>query len=138
MSSTPSPLNVLVAGYGLVGKAVLDALTDPEYSSPARPTHVKPFVLVKPASLAHPSKLAVISQYTAKGVTVIEGDIEQGAQLGAALKANSIHTVVSVVGFQQSHIQWSLLEAAKAGGVKHFIPSDFGGDHDAAVIRSTT
>ena len=131
MSAIPSPLNVLVAGYGMVGKAVLDALTDPEYSSPARPVQVKAFVLVKPSSLADPTKRAVIDSYTAKGVTVVEGDIEQGAQLGQTLKTHSIHTVVSVVGFQQSQVQWALLEAAKAGGVKHFIPSDFGLDYEA-------
>ena len=66
-------------------------------------------------------------------MTVVEGDIEQGAQLSKALKAHSIHTVVSVVGFQQSHLQYALIDAAKTAGVQHFIPSDFGMDYD--VVR---
>ena len=133
MSTLTAPLHVLVCGYGLVGKGVLDALIDPQYSGPDAPVRVKPFVLVKPASLADPAKRALTDKYTAQGVTVVEGDIEQGAQLSKALKAHSIHTVVSVVSIQQSHLQYALIDAAKAAGVQHFIPSDFGMDYD--VVR---
>ena len=65
MSAPPSPLHVLVCGYGLVGKGVLDALTDPQCSGADEPVRVKPFVLVKPASLADPAKRALTDKYTA-------------------------------------------------------------------------
>ena len=132
MSALPSPLNVLVTGYGRVGKHVLAALTDPEFASPARTPQVKAFVLVRPASLNDPSKRAVVDQFAARGVTVVEGDLSQGAAaLTPLLQSHGIHTVVSVVGGgPQVDYQFQLLEAAKAAGVRHFIPSDFGSDYD--------
>ena len=130
MSALPSPLNVLVAGYGLVGKSILDALTDPEFSSPTQPVQVKTFMLVKPTSLADPTKRAAIDQFVARGVTVVEGDSEQGGQLTATLKSHNIHTVVSAIGWMQYAVQYALIESCKAAGVQHFIPSDFGLDYD--------
>ena len=130
MSATPSPLHVLVTGYGRVGKHLLDALTDPEYCSSARSPQVKTFLLVRPASLADSSKRAVIDQHTAKGVTVIEGDLSHGAAaLTPLLQSHGIKTVVSVVSGNYD-TQLALIEAAKAAGVTHFIPSDFGTDYD--------
>jgi len=37
MSALSSPLNVLVTGYGMIGKAVLDALVDPQYTTSSLP-----------------------------------------------------------------------------------------------------
>ena len=138
MSAVRSPLHVLVTGYGRVGDHILTALTDPEYSSPARTPQVKTFLLVRPASLAEPSKRAAIDQYAAKGVTVVEGDLAQGAAaITQLLQRHAIHTVVSVVGRSpQLEYQYGLIEAAKAAGVQHFIPSDFGTDYDAVPQSS--
>ena len=138
MSALPSPLNVLVTGYGRVGQHILDALTKPEYASSGSTPQVKTFLLARPASLADPSKRVSIDQYAAKGVTIVEGDLAQGAAaLTLLLRHHSIHTVVSVVGGgPQVDLQLGLLEAAKAAGVLSFIPSDFGSDYDSITSHS--
>ena len=99
MSALPSHLHVLVTGYGPVGAPLLDALCDSEYSNPSRTPRVKTFLLVRPASLADSNKRAVIDQYVAKGVTIVEGDLADGAAaITPLLQSHAIHTVVSVVG----------------------------------------
>ena len=132
MSAAPVSLNVLVTGAGLVGKAVLDGLLDPELK---RSTVVL-FLLVRPASLVDPSKRETIHQYAARGVVLVEGDVEDIAGMTRLLQAHAIHTVVCVVGFSQGSLHYPLIEACKAAGVRHFLPSDYTIDSDAVPAGS--
>ena len=122
------PLNVLVTGYGNLGSVLLRTLTSSEFKS-----KIRTFLLVRPSSLADPSKRVTIDSHVSRGVTLLEGDLEVTPvpQLTATLVSAGIHAVVSVVGFQQLPAQFALIEAAKAAGVSHFIPSEFGGDVNA-------
>jgi len=126
-----SRINVLVTGYGNIGTPILKALTSSEFSE-----RIRTFVLIRPASLSDPRKKAAIDQVRAlNGVTVLEGDLEAGVPaLTAVLKAAAIHTVVGVVGGLQIAQQLPLVKAAKAAGVRHFIPSEFGVDSEATPI----
>ena len=138
MSASPTPLNVLITGAGLVGKAVLDALLDPDFNTTtADTTPVKPFLLVRPASLADVNKRASIDQYAAKGAAVVEGDVQDVAGMTHLLQHHAIHTVVCVVGFTQGALHYPLIEACKAAGtVRHFLPSDYTIDIDAVSADS--
>ena len=129
--SSAARINVLVTGYGNIGTPILRALTTSEYSD-----RIAAFVLVRPASLSDPSKKAALDEVRAlKGVTLVEGDLEAGVPaLTALLKRAAIHTVVAVVGGLQVPLQLPLVEAAKAAGVRHFIPSEFGVDTEATPI----
>ena len=125
-------INVLVTGYGNIGTHILRALTTSEFSS-----RISTFVLIRPASLADPSKKAAIDTVRSLGVAIVEGDLKAGVPaLTALLKAANIHTVVSVVGGEPDQIaqQLPLVEAAKAAGVRHFIPSEFAVDTEATPL----
>lgn len=124
MSTDSARVNVLVTGYGNIGLPILKALTSSEFSD-----RIAAFVLIRPASLADPAKQPAIAEVRALGVTVLEGDLEAGVPaLTALLTGAAIATVVSVVGGLQIGHQLPLVEAAKAAGVTHFIPSEFGVD----------
>lgn len=129
--STASRINVLVTGYGNIGTPILRAMTNPHFSS-----RISPFVLIRPASLTDPSKKQAIDQVRAmNGVTIVEGDLESDvATLTALLQKAAIRTVVSVVSGYQIERQLPLVEAAKAAGVRHFIPSEFGVDTEATPV----
>ena len=131
MFSAAARINVLVTGYGNVGTPILRALTASEFSD-----RIAAFVLIRPASLSDPSKQKAIDEVRAlQGVTIVEGDLAAGVPaLTALLKKAAIHTVVAVVGGLQVPQQLPLVEAAKAAGVRHFIPSEFGVDSDATPI----
>ena len=135
MSTVPNPLHVLITGAGLVGKSVLDALLDANATA-TRTVTVKLFLLARPTALADTTKRGSIDQYAAKGVVVLEGDVEDVAGMTRLLRANAIHTVVCVVGFTQGALHYPLLEACKAAGVRHFLPSDYTMDVDAVPADS--
>ena len=123
-------INVLVTGYGNVGTPILKALTTSEFKD-----RIAAFVLIRPASLTDPTKQTAIEQVRALGVAIVEGDLESGVPaLTTLLKAANIHTVVCVVGGNQILQQLPLVEAAKAAGVRHFIPSEFAFDTDAVPL----
>ena len=124
--------NVLVVGFGVVGKAVLDGLLAPVHAD-----RISAYALVRPASLLDATKRAVVDGYKAKGVRVLEGDLSgEPATLAQTLSAAHINTVISTVGFGQYLLQLRLLEAAKTAGVKHFIPSEFA--FDIPLVGSNT
>ena len=118
---------MLVIGYGLLGAHVLNALTSPPLSSQVR-THL----LVKPASLAYPSKRTKVESFVAKCVTIIEGDVANGsADLAPLLTSHSIHTVVNVaMTWPITDVDTPVLEACKTAGVRRLIPSDYGMSSD--------
>ena len=129
-SSWPFVPNVLVSGYGTIGTPILETLTSPQFQA-----RVKAFLLVRPASLADPSKTPTLDRLRTRGVTMVEGDLEAGVPaLTALLRANHINTVISVVGTTQLASQPPLIEAAKEAGVRHFIPSEFGIDTARAPL----
>lgn len=136
MSALPAQLNVLVTGAGLVGKAILDALVDPTFNTNLPSAKVTPFLLVRPASLADTTKRAAVDQYAAKGVVIVEGDVEDVAGMTRVLQVNAIHTVVCVVGYPHGALHYPLIEACKAAGVRHFLPSDYTIDIDAVPASS--
>ena len=119
----------------MVGRAVLDALLDPAFKS-AGTVPVKLFLLVRPSALADKDKRASTDHYSSKGVLIVEGDVTDVATTTSLLRTNSIHTVVSVIGYGQGALHYPLLEACKAAGVRHFLPSDYSIDIDAAPVGS--
>ena len=123
MAATASRLHALVIGYGLLGGNVLRALTSPPFASQVH-THV----LVKPASMANPTKRAKLDSFAASGVTLVEGDVADGpAALATLLVVHSIRTVVNVaMTWPPTDVDTPVLVACKAAGVRHFIPSDYG------------
>lgn len=115
-------LNVLVVGYGATGEAVLGHLASPAFSS-----RVQSFLLVRASSLADHAKKATFDRFHAQGVTLLTGDInDDAADMTRLLRAAAIQTIVSAVGNGQHMSQIPLIEAARAAGVKHFVPSEFG------------
>ena len=127
-------INVLVTGYGNIGTPILKALTTSEYKD-----RIQAFVLIRPASLSDPQKQPAIDVVRAlSGVTILEGDLDADVPaLTALLKQAKIQTIVSVVGGAQIGKQLPLIEAAKAAGVRHFLPSEFGVDTELLPIAGT-
>ena len=120
-----SPINVLVVGMGQVGQAILDVLITPHYKR-----RVHSFLLVpRILQLDQPSQ-QLVEQYRTHLVQLLEGEITSAAieYFSDLFRQHKIDTVVSCLGAQQTETQHALIDAARHGGVNHFIPSDFGAD----------
>ena len=122
------PINVLVTGYGRLGSVLLHTLVSPAFAG-----RLRPFLLARPSSLADATKRAAIDAFRPLGVQVIEGDLQANSvpELAELLRANTIQSVVCVVGGHALGLQLSLIQAAQQAGVQHFIPSEFGVDAGA-------
>jgi len=109
---------VLVVGStGNLGKLIVEHLaTKPNVSVR---TFVRKETVSKSASL--------ISSWKSKGVSVVEGDLNDANAVKSALEG--IHTVISALQGGPDVIldtQFALVKAAAAQGAKRFVPSDFG------------
>lgn len=60
------------------------------------------------------------------GVKTVPVDYSDTKALVAALRENSVDVVISTLSGEGLHAQYKLADAAKAAGVKLFVPSEFG------------
>ena len=116
-------VHVLVVGHGALGDSLLTAFTSSSFER-----RIKPFLLVRPATVRNPASSDKLAAYERSGVTILPGDINEREALVDTLRKAAIHTVVSAVGHSAHLEQLSLLEAVKAAGVQRFVPSEFGFD----------
>ncbi|KAJ1326215.1 NmrA family NAD(P)-binding protein [Microdochium nivale] len=138
MASSPSPVpgNVLVIGAtGVIGKYITDAIIASGAASQVT-------VFTSPATASAPAgspKHALVSQWKAKGVQFVTGDVNDRVDIRRAYRGQN--TVVSALGRDSLLSQIELLrvaeedsEAGSGGSVQWFIPSEFGTDieYDAA------
>lgn len=85
------------------------------------------YALIRPDSMADPAKVNPLREM---GVHLVEGDLSNPVSLEHACAGKD--AVISAAGGGQLMMQEALLKAAKAAGVKRFIPSEFGVDPNAA------
>lgn len=106
----------IIGGTGWVGTQITKALLEKKVFN------VK--VLIRPDSLE--KKKDLLDSFKAAGATLVEGNTSSTASLTEAFKGSD--TVISVLGGDglYSGEQANILEAAKAAGVRRFIPSEFG------------
>ncbi|KAJ7023612.1 hypothetical protein C8F04DRAFT_1257903 [Mycena alexandri] len=74
------------------------------------------------AVLSDPSKVSRFIEVQAKGIEVVEGSFLE------AKSYEGFEVVISLVGNVAMKLQPGIIEAAIAGGARHFIPSEFGAD----------
>ncbi len=79
--------------------------------------------------LADPSKVGKFSDVAARGIQVVPGSfLDSRAYAGD-------DTVISLAGNAIMRLQPAMIEAAVAGGVTHFYPSEYGSDVGQAALR---
>lgn len=110
---------ILLAGAtGMLGSKIARALL-------AKPD-VELRLLVRGVEAADPKRQPGVDDLAEKGALVVEADLANSQALRAATRGANV--VVSAVNGDREIIvdgQTNLLEAAKANGVRRFIPSDF-------------
>ncbi|KAM0447857.1 hypothetical protein ACHAO4_008601 [Trichoderma viride] len=82
------------------------------------------------AILSDPAKVSKFSDFTARGIEVISGSYLDPKSY------EGFEVVVSVVGNSIMRLQPAMVEAAIAGGVRHFYPSEFGSDVAQEQLRT--
>lgn len=85
------------------------------------------YALIRPESMSDPKKVNPLKEL---GVHLVKGDVNDPVSLDKACAGKD--AVISALGGGQLMQQEALLHAAKAAGVKRFIPSEFGVDPHAA------
>jgi uncharacterized protein YbjT (DUF2867 family) len=85
------------------------------------------YALIRPESMSNPQKVNPLKEL---GVHLVKGDVNDPVSLDKACAGKD--AVISALGGGQLMQQEALLHAAKAAGVKRFIPSEFGVDPHAA------
>jgi nucleoside-diphosphate-sugar epimerase len=117
-----SKLTVLVVGStGMLGTKIISALLD------KGATVVK--AMVRPGSKSIEENRQKIEQMKAQGAIIVEGDLMKPETLMPICEG--VDVVVSAVGNNETTVpgQKNLIDAAKAQGVKRFIPSDYSVDY---------
>ncbi|MGY2217654.1 MULTISPECIES: aromatic alcohol reductase [Pseudomonas] len=120
--------SILVLGAGELGLAVLRQL-----SRLAAPQNVSVTVLLRPATLnsPDPAKQQEIIELRALGIELLAGDLANGSEAELATVFADYHTVISCIGFAAGPAtQRKLTRAVIAGGVKRYVPWQFGVDYD--------
>ena len=115
-------LTVLVAGStGMLGSKIVSALLDKG--------DVDVRAMVRSINDSKPENRQKIDAMTAKGATLVEGDVMQPETLLPICA--SVDVVVSAIGNNEVTVpgQKHLIDAAKQQGVKRFIPSDYSVDY---------
>ena len=74
-----------------------------------------------------PVKGEKLRKFKSEGATLIEGDISNPISFQDKLKG--IDVVISAISEGAFQYQIGLIKAAKAAGIKRFVPSEFGGNH---------
>lgn len=120
---------ILVLGAGQLGMAVLRHLA----SHAERAVGASLSVLLRPSTVAStdPAKQQDQADLRALGIDIVEGDLvaQSGAELAATF--GRFGTVISCTGFVGGPgVQRKIARAALDGGVKRFVPWQFGVDYD--------
>ncbi|MFC6338243.1 aromatic alcohol reductase [Pseudomonas sp. CCM 7891] len=127
MTSTLNP-SILVLGAGELGMAVLR-----EVAVMAASSDVRVSVLLRPATLQSSAadKQKELGELRALGVELLAGDLVNDSQPTLAALFAPFDTVISCIGFAAGPgTQRKLARAAIEGGVKRFVPWQFGVDYD--------
>ncbi|KAJ7133457.1 hypothetical protein C8R44DRAFT_870849 [Mycena epipterygia] len=105
-----APSVLIIGGSGAVGRPLVDEFLKQKSK------------FQRIAVLADPAKLSRFADAQAKGVEIVVGSfLDAKAYTG-------FDVVVSLAGNAAMKLQPGMIEAAIAGGVRHFYPSEFGGD----------
>ena len=127
--AAPSTTSILVLGAGELGMPVLRALS----RRAATASDVSVAVLLRPSSMDSrvPAKQADLEELRTLGVAFVAGDIAEASVAELADLFRRFDTVVSCTGFAAGPgTQLKLVRAALAGGVRRYVPWQFGVDYD--------
>lgn len=117
-----TPSSILVLGAGELGMAVVQALADL-----AAPGETRLAVLLRPASLHS----AAANALRARGIEPVAGDLQNDSQSVLAERFAPFDTVICCTGFAAGPgTQRKLARAAIEGGVRRYVPWQFGVDYD--------
>ncbi|KAK9939652.1 hypothetical protein M0R45_016342 [Rubus argutus] len=114
---------LIIGGTGHLGKYMVKASV-----SLGHPT----FAFARPINpTTHPSKLHLLKDFEAMGVTTFLGELDDHEKLVWSLK--QVDVVVSTLAVPQHLEQLKIIKAIKdAGNIKRFCPSEFGNEEDRA------
>lgn len=115
------PVVLVVGSTGMLGSKIISALLE------KGATVVK--AMVRPGSDTKEENRQKSEQMKAQGAIIVEGDLMKPETLLPICEG--VDVVVSAVGNNQTTVpgQKNLIDAAKAQGVKRFIPSDYSVDY---------
>jgi hypothetical protein len=112
---------LIFGGTGTIGRYITSSILK------AQPSFNQVFLFTSPNSAS--TKTALLSKWKSSGLSVIEGDITNPADVKGAYASTGADTVVSAVGRGVIDSQIELLRLAEeAGTVKWFLPSEYGTD----------
>ncbi|XP_048331232.2 eugenol synthase 1 isoform X3 [Ziziphus jujuba] len=122
MESSEGKCKILIfGGSGYLGKYMVKAsifLGHPTY------VYSRP-----PTAKTSPSKIDLLHEFQAMGVSIIHGELEEHEKLVRLIK--QVDVVISVLAYPQVFEQLKIIDAIKvADNVKRFLPSDFGCEED--------
>lgn len=91
------------------------------------------FALVRDSAFSDPHKSLLLHSFSSAGVHLLKGSVEDVESMIIAVK--QVDVVICAVSSKQVLAQKLLIQAIKeAGGIKRFIPSEFGQDPDKVQI----
>lgn len=125
----PQLCSILVLGAGELGMAVLRHLAQRAVSMP----ELALSVLLRPESNRADNlrKRERTAELQSSGVGVVSGDLAEDSEAALASIFGQFNTVIGCTGFVAGRsIQLKLARAALAGGVKQYLPWQFGVDYD--------
>ena len=128
-NAVASPCAILVLGAGELGMAVLRHLARHMSSV----SGVSLSVLLRPDSTHAPDvrKREALSELRSLGIDFVFGDLVRTSVAELATLFGAFHTVIGCTGFVGGRgVQLKLAQAAIAGGVKRYLPWQFGVDYD--------
>ncbi|KAK3297251.1 uncharacterized protein B0H64DRAFT_440724 [Chaetomium fimeti] len=128
------PTSILIIGAGELGTAILAALTThPAYTHPKpNSTPAKLALLRRPSTLAStdPTTLASLTALTTRGITLEAGDFATTPVPELAATFSKYDVVIQAGGYGAAPgVLLRVAEAAVLGGVRRFLPWQFGVDY---------
>ncbi|KAJ7167071.1 hypothetical protein C8R46DRAFT_899464 [Mycena filopes] len=105
-----APSVIVIGASGAVGRPLMEEFI------------AQKFQFGRVAVLSDPSKVARFDEIKAKGIEVVAGSFLE------AKSYEGFEVVISLAGNAAMKLQPGMIEAAIAGGARHFIPSEFGAD----------
>ncbi|KAJ6572633.1 hypothetical protein B0H10DRAFT_1964349 [Mycena sp. CBHHK59/15] len=110
LSPNNGPSVLVIGGSGAVGRPLVDEFLKQKSK------------FQRIAVLSDPAKVAMFAYVQKKGVEVVVGSFLDSRSY------QGFDVVISLAGNSAMKLQPGIIEAAIAGGVRHFYPSEFGGD----------
>lgn len=111
---------LIIGATGYIGKYLVEAS-----AKNGHPT----FAMFRESAASDPRKAAILEDFKNLGVTFVYADLSDHDKLVAAIK--QVDVVISAVAGELAADQVNIISAIKeAGGVKRFLPSEFGTDVD--------